>query len=52
MVWSTWSGKSSGPDMDWGSCVICDDYGGTSLKCPIDSKQNNGLGMYSNFLAQ
>ena len=35
--------------MDWEECVICGDSSG-ALKCPADSKQNNGAEIYRNFL--
>ena len=35
--------------MDWEECVICGDNSG-ALKCPADSKQNNGAEIYRNFL--
>ncbi|KAG1682423.1 Craniofacial development protein 2 [Nymphon striatum] len=36
-------------DMDWNSCVICQERGG-DLRCPTDSLQKNGLEVYTNFL--
>ena len=35
--------------MDWEECVICGDSSG-ALKCPANSKQNNGAEIYRNFL--
>ena len=35
--------------MDWSKCIICGKAGG-DLRCPLDSLQNNGSQVYSNFL--
>ena len=34
--------------MDWSFCVICGGEG--DLKCPANSNQDNGLGVYGRFL--
>ena len=37
--------------MDWSKCIICGKAGaGDDLRCPLDSLQNNGPLVYSNFL--